>query len=553
MMLICIPSSEDTLPKQLWRRIYNAYGYGDVIITLGTGRLTRQEEKGLGLVGEHDYAVLDMRDTDNEQLLLVKNPWCDGTVWTGSSTTPAASSQASTWTKDLANALPAPGNNTAGTFWINFDSILLNFESLYLNWNPGLFTQRQDLHFTWNIPVSAPRGSFAKNPQYRIRSNIGGNVWVLLDRHLTTDERVLATKSANEVDGSPLGYIALYAYDHTSGHRIYLSDGPLYRGPYVDSLQTLLRLEAVPDEEYTIVIAQQSLPFSKYSFTLSTFSRDPVSLVLADDQYQHTSQHVGSWTASTAGGNVNSDSYSQNPQFKVVVPSRAQILLFLEADPDVLPIHVKLVWAGGHRVRSLATKDVVGGSGDYGRGCALAELRDVAAGVYTIVCSTFEAGQLGNFTLHVKSTVVTSVTPVLADGAGRLVLQCPDIQFGPGVDRWLAPIHVTRMTNMRAIVKYQHSYSRRTMNAPRCPIRVSIELGQGPYKKVLSSSNMAEFSDLPAGVRTTDVDIQPEDTRQSDVWLVVERLDGSSGNHRVEVEVLSDAQIHVGVWGTGNG
>ena len=51
---------------------------------MGTGKISNRTERAIGLAGEHDYAVLDMREVDGQKLMLVKNPWCEGMSWKGS-------------------------------------------------------------------------------------------------------------------------------------------------------------------------------------------------------------------------------------------------------------------------------------------------------------------------------------------------------------------------------------------------------------------------------------------------------------------------------------
>ncbi|KAM0334065.1 hypothetical protein ACHAQA_001085, partial [Verticillium albo-atrum] len=144
--------SEDVDLNQAWRRMVQGHREGNVIITLGTGRLSHTEEDALGLVGEHDYAVLKLDDTDGARRLLVKNPWCDGLVWKGaelselSQATAGLSLAESTGGAHLEMTGPTPSH---GTFWISLEEVAQNFESMYLNWNPSCFSRRQDHHFTW--------------------------------------------------------------------------------------------------------------------------------------------------------------------------------------------------------------------------------------------------------------------------------------------------------------------------------------------------------------------------------------------------------------------
>ncbi|KAK6601605.1 PALB protein [Botrytis cinerea] len=462
--------SDEIQSELLWKRIYKSFEFGDVMITLGTGKLTRREEADLGLVGEHDYAVLDMRECGSQRLLLVKNPWCDGMAWKGPRRSPVQEAPGdNTWTEGLRESLEASDTSRSstkpGTFWMAFEDVIQNYESLYLNWNPGLFRYRQDHHLSWMIPHVNNIGTFTQNPQYVVHSVKGETVWVLLSRHFITEEHDIALGSSTQsMVSKSLGFISLYVFD-ASGHRVYLSDGALHRGAYVDSPKLS------HDSSYP-----QTPPTQFHTFSAS---------------------HPGSWTARTAGGNASSPSYPSNPQFSITVTEPTDIMLVLEADKEDIAVHVTMIWASGQRVTVINSRDIVGGSGDYRRGCALAELHNIAAGKYTIVCSTFQAGEIGNFTLRVKSSSKCEIRPVLAETAGRLNA---------------SPITVVRLTRLRFVAKTRME-NRPPPTISRPSLRVSIEKGQGPNKILLASSNEGEFSDAAAGIRTRDIDISSEMNR----------------------------------------
>ncbi|CZT02038.1 related to calpain-like protease palBory [Rhynchosporium agropyri] len=553
--------SDDFQPEQLWRRIHKSFSFGDIMVTLGTGKLSRKEEKALGLAGEHDYAILDMKEVGSQRLMLVKNPWCDGMVWRGSHFS-ASNDFEKTWTSELQDALPLEAPLSPGTFWMSFEDVSQHFDSLYLNWNPGLFRHRQDHHFSWTIPSFQSPGSFIHNPQYAVSASCSTPVWILLSRHFATGEEAIARDNSHSPQNtlssppgsSKLGFISLYIFT-ASGRRVYLSDDALHRGAFVDSPQTLATLNVNPSTSYTIVVAQHGLPLPKYSFTLSFFSRSPLEIATAPDSLPHCTTHTGSWTTRTAGGNASAPTYPLNPQFSILLPTSSSITLILETDQEELAVHVKLVWADGKRVTAVTGKDIVGGSGDYRRGCAMASLPSVAAGKYTIVCSTFEAGQTGNFTLRVGSQIPSTVLPIAAETAGRLSLRLPVLVFQDGVDRMLAPIMPSRLTRLRIIARCPSTTpnSRFSPARSRPLIKISIELGQGPNKRIVDVSGNGEFSDSPMGIRTADLDLSPGMERQGGLWVVVERLGGRGGIDEVEVEVLSDGNVIVGLWGTGDG
>ena len=519
------------------------------MITLGTGKLSHGEEKELGLAGEHDYAVIDMKEVGSQRLLLVKNPWCDGMVWKGSIPTPP-SEPSQTWTQDLVSAFPTTEILAPGTFWMTFEDVIQHFESLYLNWNPGLFTYRQDHHFSWTLPAINTPGSFAHNPQYAFSSAIKETVWVLLSRHFATAEQdIIKHKPTPLAASNALGFISLYIFE-ASGRRVYLSDDANHRGAFVDSPQTLATIEVDPGTSYTIVVAQHALPLPKYAFSLSFFSRSPLVVSQAIDFLPHTTTHPGSWTSLTAGGNASSPSYPLNPQFSIIVPSSTDVTLILETNKEELAVHVKVVWGNGQRVSAVTSRDILGGSGDYRRGCALASLRNVMPGKYTIVCSTFEAAQTGNFTLRVCSMVPCTVKPIASETAGRLSQRLPLLIFRGGIDRMLAPLTLSRLTKLRIIARC----GRASQAARSRPLfKISLEQGQGPNKSILDVSGNGEFSDAPMGIRTADVDLSPSLAQLGGLWIVVERMGGRVGDDDVEVEVLSDSSVSVGLWGTGGG
>lgn len=537
--------------------MFNAFNYGDVLITMGTGKLARIEEEGLGLAGEHDYAVIDMKEAGDQRLFLIKNPWLEGTTWKGrlvgdnldEVTASASGLGAASETKTI-SLEPSP--LMPGTFWMDLNNVFQSFESIYLNWNPGLFSFRQDIHFTWDLSVSTtPAGCFRQNPQYALKSSKGGTTWVLLSKHFQDDSHKSVNKSGKspEPEDFEPGFISLYAFDN-GGIVVYLSDGALIRGLYVDSPNTLLRLELPPGSAYTIVVSQQALARSCHNFTLSVLSLKPVDLIPASEKYEHCTVYEGAWTFSTSGGNANCPSYQTNPQFSIELAKGADIALLLETSTEELAVHVKLVWANGKRATTVTTRDIVGDSGEYRRGCALAELQDTDAGTYTIVCSTFERGQLGDFRLHVSTTTACVVKPLPLEEAGRLVTRLPLAMFLPGIDRLLAPLTTHRITKLRMLATH-HS----TQPGARSPLKLALENGQGPNKQILAVSCNDEFSGDHTGVRTQDIDVLPRMCSTGGVWVVVERM-GSSGQMNVEgvlIELLSDVPVEVGAWGTGDG
>ena len=556
---------DDVMPEELWSRVFKAFTYGDVLITIGTGKLSKREQKHLGLAAEHDYAILDMQETGGIRKLLIKNPWSDGDVWKGASRH-VATQENEEERSLLASMEQLPttsesGMLAPGTFWMDLGTVFQHFENLYLNWNPGLFSHRQDYHFFWDLSTQQPMaGSFHSNPQFSVTCSQSGSLWLLLNRHFRTGDYQSQDKVLH-------GFISLYLFNK-KGHRVLLSDGALIRGPYVDSPNVLIKLGAQANTDYTVVAAAQDLPSTKLNFTLAAFSRCPIELSLAKKRYLSVESRSAAWTRSTAGGNSESSAYITNPQFSLAVRAKAEMAFLLEeTQPSTdmkLAVHIKVFFTKGSRVTALRARDIVAHSGDYRRGSAALETT-LEPGSYTIICSTFEAGQTGTFTLSVHSSLNEPSHPRLLppEGSGRLTTISQPAIFAPGTNRLLAPLTATRLASASLVVRPLPNPDSVTAR-PRAasPLKLTLEHGQGPYKVCLATSSISdehEYNDPAAGVRIDDFLIQPEvyGPATGGLWVVLQRMAGSStatqAEERFQILLMAEERVEIGTWGVGDG
>jgi calpain-7 len=557
---------EDVIPEELWTRIYNGFNSGGLLLTIGTGQLPRREQRHLGLAAEHDYAILELKDTGGVRELLIKNPWSNGEVWKGAARQRPNPGHEEIVTSEANGRHPSSQEPSAemthGTFWMDFGSIFQHFENLYLNWHPGLFICREDLHFTWDVTsANLSPGLFENRLQFSITSTAASDIWLLLNRHFRTGDYMTSEKHAN-------GFISLYLF-HAGGHRVLLSDGAKLRGPYVDSPNTLLKFSMPAKTTWTVVVASQNLPPSKHNFSLSAFSNAPVQLVHASARYASIRIQHGAWTRSMAGGNSDSPTYLTNPQFSFQLPVRSALALTLSLDhPPQLPqadyhIRMLVVFTDGRRVTKLRTREIVADSKDYRRGSAAIEAT-LEKGSYTIICSTFERDQYAKFTLslHTSTEPSPALKPLPPEGSGRLTIISDPAMFSPDTTRLLAPVKAPRLTRATFIAKETSSSTSAALKPSVSSLfKISLEQGQGPYKTVLSSSasDDDDFVEIKSGVRIDDVDLR-SDMRTPDkgwLWLVVERMAGvssdSQGGVSIQVEVLSEERIELGAWGRGDG
>ncbi|KAJ4304320.1 cysteine protease [Collariella sp. IMI 366227] len=267
--------SDDLDTHDTWDRIKNAYEQSNAMLTLGTGNILPEEEKALGLVREHDYAIVGLKTEDGSRLLLVKNPWIDSLVWTGVGSTATLK----------AHTVGSTSESRSNQFWMAYEDVLQHFDSLYVNWNPALFGYRQDHHFKWDMPDKTEELVFTQNPQYSVLSPSGEPVWVLLSRHWQDGElEILRQRKASRDRGSgaslanvskQLGFTALSLHATSPGTRVpssphhVLAQTPSLTAPTPSSATT-------PSQHpQTLVITQTALPLPSYTFTLSFLSSAP--------------------------------------------------------------------------------------------------------------------------------------------------------------------------------------------------------------------------------------------------------------------------------------
>ncbi|KAG6219425.1 hypothetical protein E4U50_002182 [Claviceps purpurea] len=544
---------DDVDIDELWNRIEAAYQSQDVIITMGTGRITTDEEQFMGLVGEHDYAVEAMDSTGGVKRLLVKNPWCEGpTMATIGESVPSQSFLSSSPRNTTTDPDWLKQEGSGNRLWLSIEVVVQHFAFMYLNWNPSLFTHRRNHHFSWTIPRDVYKTSLSQNPQFSVTEPKGGTMWIVIHRHFIDAELEIARSDQDSTAGAAhrLGYMSISVFEN-NGLKVHTRDRELYSGPYVDSPLTLARLDTEPGQFYTIVIDQQELPLPQYSFTMSLFANSPPSVSEAREAMSCISEHDGAWTRRTAGGHSSCATFLNNPQYSLSVTRGGPVSILLSADSNTIHVHVDVVWAKGERVAVLRVKDVVASSGEYRRGCAEVNIPVLEPGVYTVVCSTFDAGQLADFVLRVASMTPVRVAPVPADEAGRFVTDLPEFLLAEGDMRLRASLHTSWLA--RASVTVQTANipvvgTTRMRPSSSSMVRLSIVLGWGSEQVVLAVSGEAEFQDPSIAIRTPYFDMEPDRIQKLGLWIVMESVGCNSPRLAMKGNVLSDSQVRLGAW-----
>ena len=566
----------DIVPDQLWRRLYKAFTFGDVLATLGTGPMTSRQERELGLEGQHSYVILDLKETESGRLLLVKNPWVEGRGWLGprpSTEDLGVLSTVSDSSKDgLATyhraSLSTQDRRYPTTFWFGLEQVIRHFESLYLNWNPGLFRYRQDIHFEWSVGESSGEENrgIVSHPQFLFRSQEASQVWFLLSRHFRptygdskeesdafNDGSIQSNSAVNASDDVPKGYMSIFVCPG-KGNRLYIKDTCLERSDYMTTPQCLLRWDTVANSAFTVVIDQDELPASTYTFTLSAFCNSKIELEPAIPKYPMSKTVIGEWTQQTAGGSTGSGEYFRNPQYSLQLKNRGRVAILLTSNDKKNALHAKLTLGYGKRIHRLHSRDVLADTGDHRARCVFTESNDLEPGLYTIVCSLFEAEQTGEYTLRVDSTEEVILDLIPRDGAGLLLNRLAPVCFRPVVNEVIAPIYPRRLASYTIVVRYLRATTPRPSGevpTSRSPVRFSVEYGWGPGRRFVITSEHGQYSDA-ATIRTEAVDIDPELYPGAAMNLVLDRLSGPGGpvEEWYTVDVYTDIPnaFEIGVW-----
>ncbi|KAF8608405.1 cysteine proteinase [Ceratobasidium sp. AG-I] len=387
--------SSDFQREKNWKRIYDGFVNGKALVTLGTGETVTGEGRWKDiLIAAHNYAIVGLEDDGAVQNLKVSNPW-----------------------------RRTDASEGGGMLTISWGLVCNLFESVYLNWDPAMFAHNKVIHGLWREHTAETGEHAASNHHYRLRYTDPAavtdrepqEVWILLTRHV-----VSKTTQAD--------FIALHHFSHGEAGKLLRADQVPNKCTYSDSPHVLTRIKGMPSKEAVSLVACREGSGPDTGYTLSIYSHASVEIEAVTHVLGYIKTLKGAFNNKTAGGNASLASFMNNPQYRVQIGAggsqnagaggrkRVPVKLTVEGARK-LPLNVKLVWSGGQRVSDVVVGDIALDSGTYTFGLACVE-GEVQVGDYTLVVSTFEAGQIGDYTIRVECDAPIEVTQLLAEGAG---------------------------------------------------------------------------------------------------------------------------------------
>ncbi|KAG8733491.1 cysteine protease [Ceratobasidium sp. 423] len=392
-------NGNDFQREKSWKRIYDGFVNGKALLTLGTGETVTGEGRWKDiLIAAHNYAIVGLEDDGATQSLKILNPW-----------------------------RRTDASEGGGLLTISWGLVCNLFESVYLNWDPNLFPYSKVIHGMWREPTDASGEHSASNHHYRLRytnpkafaGSQSPEIWVLLTRHVLSKE----TKA---------DFIALHHFSHTEAGKSPRADQIPNKAPCVRITTTALvdethdaqvRIKDAPSNEIISLITARDGSGPEIGYTLSIYSHASIEAEAVTKILGYIKTAKGTFTSKSAGGNASLPTFMNNPQYRVRIGSsvagareRVSVKLAVEG-ARTLPLNLKLVWSGGKRVSDVVTGDIVLDSGACNFGLACAE-GEVQSGDYTLVVSSFRAGQQGEYALRVESDAGVEIIQLPPEGAG---------------------------------------------------------------------------------------------------------------------------------------
>ncbi|GMH52483.1 hypothetical protein TrRE_jg8532 [Triparma retinervis] len=400
-----VPGEHETKPEKIWQRLHSAFSYGDCLTTASVSPdISESAADAVGLVTQHAYGVLDVREVRSGRFLFMKNPWASK-AWKG-----RFSPHDISWNERIAKELhydyeKARQCTDDGLYWICWDDFKRYFTSVHLNWNPHLFKYKYTVHDLW------PKGKGPDNDKYCVDENPQfvlmpgkesmrkkSSFYILLSRHVD-----LLEQQGAEIDD----FLTCFVYDSSKSVTkkiTYPHENVILRGVYSGNPHFLVRIDACEDYPVMNLVIRQYKKWRDITFSLQVYSTESFSFgPMTVGQGNFPVQRIKGAFDPSGGPSGRSSAFHSNPQYRIVVKGDARggernVEFTVKANPK-LCVSFSLLQGGG-RKDYISTTDEVFCSGDYRAGVACASGRLRVDTAYTLVASTWNAGETGSFVLE---------------------------------------------------------------------------------------------------------------------------------------------------------
>mmetsp|Transcript_11674 Transcript_11674/g.23894 ORF Transcript_11674/g.23894 Transcript_11674/m.23894 type:complete len:759 (+) Transcript_11674:866-3142(+) len=400
-----VPGEHETKPEKIWQRVHSAFSYGDTLVTASVSPdISESAADAVGLVTQHAYGVLDVREVRSGRFLFMKNPWASK-AWKG-----RFSPHDISWNERIAKELhydfeKARQCTDDGLFWICWDDFKKYFTSVHLNWNPHLFKYKYTSHELWERGRGPVDDKYCvdENPQFVLMPGKESmrkkaSFYILLSRHVDLLE---------QQGGETTDFLTCFVYDSSKSLTkkiVYPHENVILPGVYSGNPHYLVRMDASEKHPVMNLVIRQYKKSRDITFSLQVYSTESFSFgPMNAGQGNFPIQKIKSKFDPSGGPSGRSSAFHVNPMYQVMAKGdggtgERNVEFTLKTNPN-LSVSMSLLRGGG-RKEYVSKRDELFGSGDYRAGVATMSGRLKVDTPYTIVASTWNAGEMGAFMLE---------------------------------------------------------------------------------------------------------------------------------------------------------
>ncbi|KAJ3824781.1 hypothetical protein F5880DRAFT_1479544, partial [Lentinula raphanica] len=388
--------------ERTWTRTLEGFRDGKCMLTFGTGNKPGIHWKDRELLSTHSYAVTDVQENQNGRFVTILDSWAQS---------------------ELSDVATRKRRNLLEMAWLDALNI---FEGIYLNWDPRIWSSSLTYHAMFCIITHLIQYRSACTHHVRAKLERTGpdpeEIWVLLTRHVHDTKKpgeFIACKV--QIEDDELGCSIVCNKQEIS-----------LKGSFTNSPHVLTKTKILPlnqSASVSILAICEDLT-EDIGFDVTIYAPKHLNITWEKEipNFPFTRTIEDNLTSKNSGGNHTYPTFMINPQYHLRIHTskhaQARIAkrttLIVETSKD-LPVQVMVCWSQGKRIHEPAQKSIAATSGSYTHGLArlTAQLaRNVIAGDYTIIISTFEPYQSGSFSLSVNSFASFDIVSIPQEGAG---------------------------------------------------------------------------------------------------------------------------------------